>query len=139
MANGTMGTITANYYLARVLYQYKPKAIIALIDSTLEFEIKTEQDKFFHFMLQCHNVNQDVVTKHYELGLREGQQLVDDADMDYIRSHVLLLSSYISSLSSMAVCNINMERYDKADELLKTALGLIDSYNADSTRASNRL
>ena len=134
MANGTMGKITANYYLSRVLYQYKPKAIIALIDSTLEFEVKTEQDKFFHFMLQCHNVNQDVVTKQYELGLREGQQLVDNADMDYIRSHVLLLSSYISSLSSMAVCNINMERYDKADELLNTALGLIDSYNADSTR-----
>ena len=134
MANGTMGKITANYYLSRVLYQYKPKAIIALIDSTLEFEVKTEQDKFFHFMLQCHNVNQDVVTKQYELGLREGQQLVDNADMDYIRSHVLLLSSYISSLSSMAVCNINMERYDKADELLNTALGLIDSYNADSAR-----
>jgi serine phosphatase RsbU (regulator of sigma subunit) len=133
-ADGTIGAITANYYKARIIYSYKPKYTIALVDSILAYKAETEQDRFYHFMLQCHNIDIDVVNKYYELGLREGQQLVDEADLDFIQSHVLLLSSYVKSLSNMAVCNIYLERYDKAEELLNTAIGLIDGYNADPSR-----
>jgi serine phosphatase RsbU (regulator of sigma subunit) len=135
-ANGTIGTITANYYKARILFSYKPKYTIGLVDSILSYKAETEQDRFYYFMLQCHNIDMDVVNKYYELGLREGQQLVDDTDLDFVQNHVLLLSSYVKSLSNMAVCNIYMERYDKAEELLNTAIGLIDHYNADPTRTS---
>jgi len=137
--NGVIGDITGDFYVACVMYHHNPKHAMAIIDSALARKVVTEQDRFFHFVVQGLDIDKDVVNKHYDLALRKGQRHINDADMDYINSHVLLLSNFVQTLSNMAQCNIFLERYDQAEEYLKRALSLADSYISDPTHRNESL
>ena len=125
---GVIGSITGDFYVACVMYHHNPKHAMAIIDSALARKVETEQDRFYHFMVQGLEIEADVANKHFDLALRKGQRHINDADMDYVNSHEQLLSSFVQTLSNMAQCNINLERYDTAEEYLKKALDLIDGY-----------
>jgi AraC-like DNA-binding protein len=136
---GVIGDITGDYYVACVMYHHNPKHAMAIIDSALARKVETEQDRFFYFMVQGLDIDKDVTNLHYDLALRKGQRHINDADMDYINSHELLLSSFVQTLSNMARCNIFLERYDQAEEYLKRALSLADSYISDPTHSHESL
>ena len=125
---GVIGSITGDFYVACVMYHHNPKHAMTIIDSALARKVETEQDRFYHFMVQGLEIEADVANKHFDLALRKGQRHINDADMDYVNSHERLLSSFVQTLSNMAQCNINLERYDTAEEYLKKALDLIDGY-----------
>ena len=138
-AEGVIGDITSDFYVACVMYHHNPKHAMVIIDSALARKVETEQDRFFHFMVQSLDIEKDVANMHYDLALRKGQRHINDADMDYVNSHVLLLSSFVQTLSNMARCNIFLERYDQAEDYLKRALDLTDSYIADPTHSHESL
>ena len=136
---GEIGDITGDFYVACVMYHHNPKHAMAIIDSALARKVVTEQDRFFHFMVQGLDIDKDVANMHYDLALRKGQRHINDADMDYINSHELLMSSFVQTLSNMARCNIFLERYDQAEVYLKRALDLTDSYISDPAHSNESL
>ena len=136
---GVIGDITGDFYVACVMYHHNPKHAMAIIDSAMARKVVTEQDRFFHFMVQGLDIDKDVANLHYDLALRKGQRHINEADMDYINSHELLLSSFVQTLSNMARCNIFLERYEQAEEYLKRALDLTDSYISDPAHSNESL
>jgi hypothetical protein len=92
---GVIGSITGDFYVACVMYHHNPKHAMAIIDSALARKVETEQDRFYHFMVQGLEIEADVANKHFDLALRKGQRHINDADMDYVNSHEQLLSSFV--------------------------------------------
>ena len=120
-----------SYYCNRDLSQ-----AVAIADSALLRPVVSEQDRFYRFLIAATSSEQDYVGRHYESGLRKAQQLVSSVDTNFINRHYLLQTGYLLAYNNLALCYINLERFDEGEQYMQHVMSLIDQFEKTSVNDS---
>ena len=139
MSLGIIGPIAADVFLVDY-YQSRnvPKAL-DILDRGLSLPVVTAQDRFYNFLLNTESVEIEVIDRRYESGLHKVLPLIENADMDFVNSHYLLQSAYVNLCTNMAKCDINLERFEQAEETLLKSMELLDQYIEEARDDSIKL
>ena len=125
---GIINQIAADVFLVEYYADRDVPRAVEIVDSGLALPVLTDQDRYYNFLLNSESVEIEVLARRYESGLHKVQPLVEKADMDFVNSHYRLQSAYINLCLNMAKCDINLERFDQAEEQLQRAMNLLDGY-----------
>ena len=128
MSLGIIGQIAADVYLVDYYQSRDVPRAMEIIDSGLALPVETEQDRFYNFLLSAEGVEIEVIDRRYESGLHKVLPLIENADMTFVDSHYMLQAAYLNLYTNLAKCDINLERFDRAEEHLKKVMDLTDQY-----------
>ena len=129
---GLITPLVADLYKMEYFDNRNPALSLAIGDSALGRKVQTDQDRFYRFVLVSKMVEAGYGLRHYETALKMAQQQIEDADMDFVKSHALIQTTFLMLYSNMANCNIVLERYDEGERYLQTVMQMIDEFIAEA-------